>query len=120
MSILFEAGFTSGYVHICPQEKKFTHSPSHFSSSRSRFLFLHIPFHFTVHVTIVHNMIPSHTAAHWALSFWLVKGRPISAGVAGLPPNHVRPSRHYTVAVNRLIKTKIPQGNATLAESVLS
>ena len=40
-AILFEAGFTSGYVHICPQEKTFTRSPSHFPSSRFRCSFAH-------------------------------------------------------------------------------
>lgn len=55
MCILFEASLLA--IALCTLSSIFA-SPPHFHT----FLFyLHIPFLFTVHLTIVHNMIPSQT-----------------------------------------------------------
>lgn len=51
MSILLEASFTSYYVHTVLNFQRFP------PTQVAQIVYLHIPFIFTVHVTLVHNMI---------------------------------------------------------------
>lgn len=71
---------------------------------------LHVPFHFTVHLTIVHNMIPSQSSGPLGTELLIGEGPSNQCWCHWVTPNHVRPAWHYTVAVNRLIETRIPQG----------
>lgn len=109
MSILFEVGFTSGYVHICPQEKDATCSPSHFPSSRFRLFFAHP---FSLYSTFDYSAQHDSKSNSGPLGTELLIGEGPSnqCWCHWVTPNHVRPAWHYTVAVNRLIETRIPQG----------
>lgn len=74
----------SGYVHICPQEKR--SRSVHFPSSRFRCSFAH-PFSFTVHLTIIAQHDSSQNSGPLGTELLIGEGPSISALVSlELPP----------------------------------
>lgn len=85
MSILFDASFTSYYVHIVLNHFHSFPSPSPFFLFNF-FLFAH-PFSFTVHLTIVHNMIQSQTVARLGTELLIGKLQPNQCWCHCFTPN---------------------------------
>lgn len=72
-------------------------------------LFLHIPFSLTVHLTIVHNMIPSHNSGPLGPELLIGEGRSNQCWCHWLPqPCPAIVALHSSSEPS--IKTKIPQG----------
>lgn len=116
MSILFEASFTSGYVHICPQSMNLL-VPLPFHSSRlCLFLFAHPWLYSTSDHSAQHDSKSRQwPTGHWASDWW----REVQSVLVSWDyPNHVRPKWHYPAVVNHYLNQ--PSGRRLHWQSVLS
>lgn len=119
MNILFEASFTSYYVHIFVLINVHAFPPTPFPSYRV--FYLHVPFSFTVHLPIVHNMIPSPISDPLAAELLIGQGHPNQCWCRYFTPNE-RPAitaLHSSSKPSNYNK-KSPRENALVEESVLS
>lgn len=116
MSILFEASFTSGYVHICLQSMNLL-VPLPFHSSRlCLFLFAHPWLYSTSDHSAQHESKSRQwPTGHWASDWWRAVQ---SVLVSWDYPNHVLPKWHYPAVVNHYLNEQ--SGRRLHWQSVLS